>query len=307
MNSKNAHKAVLASAMSLLFLTACSQTAPTTDAPTSTTPPPQEQAASGPYYHQIYTAESTDGLTWTQANTASLAEHASVPTAGMIGDRLFVYYVDVTVPPEKLGCMYSDDEGATFTKGTCSIQGTPTDRNVDFSFVTDEGVLRLYYYSVDGEIDAEREHSIQYATTTDGFTFTDQGSVFEYAGLVDPDIFYTGTQWVLHCFSIKDMATVVATSEDGTDFSYQGPLALEKIGVTKPVAVDGGFRMYGFKQGEQTKFFSYFSTDGLNWEQEAGVRFEAPADTDITDPFVIQLPDGTYKMFYTASAKPAKN
>jgi hypothetical protein len=258
-----------------------------------------KQTQQGPFYHQIYALESADGLTWTQATSEPLAEHASVPTVGMMDDRLMLYYVDATDGPEALGCMYSDDNGETFEKGECSLEGTPTARNVDFSFVPEADEYRLYYYSIGEEGFDEEIHTIRYATTTDGFHFEDQGEVFSYEALVDPDVFYNGNEWIIHVFGKG--ATVVGTSEDGTDFTYVGTLSPEGYGVAKPIAVEGGFRMYAFKQGQQTAFYSFFSEDGLTWEQEEGVRWEAPEGYEITDPSVVELPDGTYKMVYKVS------
>lgn len=261
----------------------------------------------GPFFHEIYTIESTDGLTWKQSKTEPLAEHASVPDVGMIGDRMMVYYVDASTGTETLGCMYSDDEGKTFKAGQCSLEGTPTQRNADFSFVSEDGEWRLYYYAMDLQSQKSSDHAIRYATTTDGFTFTDAGEVFAYPGLVDPDVFYNGSEWILHVFSLTDGKTLVATSQDGMQFSDPTAFEFPHFGLAKPISVSGGFRMYAFKQGEQTSIYSFFSKDGLSWTQEEGVRWEAPEGYEITDPSVVQLPNGTYKMVYKISAKPTEN
>jgi len=48
---------------------------------------------SGPYYHQIYSATSSDGINWTVDNTL-LFDHASVPGAVYFYNKLYLYYVN---------------------------------------------------------------------------------------------------------------------------------------------------------------------------------------------------------------------
>jgi hypothetical protein len=120
--------------------------------------------------------------------------------------------------------------------------------------------------------------------------------------LVDPDVFWNGSQWVMQVMSLSAPGTVVATSTDGTNFSYLKMFSPEKVGTSKPIQLsDGSFRLYTFVQGEQTKFYSYTSTDGLNWTAESGVRFTGPAGYQITDPSVTRLANGSYKMVYKLS------
>ena len=262
---------------------------------------PQE----GPYSHEIRTASSVDGLTWTSDSDTPIAKHASVPAILTTSDgKINIYYVDATNGPEALGCLQSVDNGASYQTMSCGITGAKTERHVDFSIVQlTDGRYRLYYYSVEGRIDETSQHIVSSAISTDGWNFVEEGAAFTYMGLVDPDVFYNGSQWVMHVMSLSE-GTVVATSTDGTTFTYKDILSLDRIGVAKPVTLaDGTMRMYGFKQGVQAAFYSYTSTDGFTWTQEPGTRFSAPSGYEITDPSVTQLTDGTWKMVYKINAK----
>jgi hypothetical protein len=109
---------------------------------------------------------------------------------------------------------------------------------------------------------------------------------------------------LMHVHSLTENRTVVATSAAGTEFTFVGWLEPTGYGVTKPVTLaDNTFRMYGFKQGTQTAFYSFVSDDGLHWTQEDDIRLEAPAGYEITDPSVVTLTNGSYKMFYKVSPK----
>ncbi len=145
-------------------------------------------------------------------------------------------------------------------------------------------------------------HAISSAISSDGVHFTYEQKVFEYAGLVDPDVFYTGKEWLMY---VMGRGTIIAKSSDGLNFSYVGMMQPERYGTTKPVTLSNGqFRMYAFKQPDQNQFFSFISTDGIQWTLESGVRLTAPSGKEITDPYVIQLKDGSWKMFYKISKVP---
>jgi len=46
------------------------------------------------------------------------------------------------------------------------------------------------------------------------------------------------------------------------------------------------------------RVLSATTIDGLTWPQEAGVRLRAEPGEQITDPQVVRLSDGTWKMVY---------
>lgn len=262
---------------------------------------PEQTPKSGPYVHSVWVASSDDGMTFTNDFDSALVEHASVPTSMEFSDgTIRSYFVDASSGPERFSCVESKDGGQSYEWGACRITGVTSVKAVDFSIVKlPDGRYRLYYYASGKVTDTLTSHNVDSAISTDGVNFKWEGTVFTYDGLVDPDVFWNGSLWVMHVYSIAGDTTVVATSEDGTSFSYYGSLSPSGYGVTKPIELsDGTFRMYGFKQPSSSSFVSFISEDGLNWTIESGTRLSVGSNQNMTDPFVIQLSNGTYKMFY---------
>ncbi len=258
----------------------------------------------GPYVHEVWSARSSDGLVWTIDGQA-LLQHASVPMAILQDpNNILIYYVDASKPgPENTNVARSTDGGKTFAPLGLSISGMTKRKAVDPCAVhLPDGRIRLYYYGCDASPDAPGEHEIHSAISSDGVHFREEGKVFPYSGLVDPDVFWNGAQWVMLVFSLSDHDTIVATSPDGTHFSYKAPLGIGRYGTVAPVRLkDGRFRMYAFGQEGQAAFVSFISRDGLNWKAENGTRLTAPQGKEITDPQALQLPDGSWKMFFKVS------
>ncbi|MFH1149033.1 MAG: exo-alpha-sialidase [Actinomycetota bacterium] len=266
--------------------------------------PPAPQAAvmqGGPYAHRVMSASSPDGLTWTP-DGSTLLEHASVPCAVVTpAGNLRIYYVDASVVPETANCAESNDGGKTFQALGLTIEGLPTEKAVDPSIVLlPDGRYRLYYFGVTGSPAMAGDHSIYSAISDDGIHFTQEKDVFRYAGLVDPDVFWTGTDWMMYVFSIGQ-GTITARSADGLSFEYAGPLSLQKWGTVAPVSLgDGRFRLFAFDQPASTMVGSFVSGDLQTWTQEEGTRLSAPDGYQITDPFVVRMPDGSWKMVFKA-------
>ncbi|MBU1672694.1 MAG: exo-alpha-sialidase, partial [Actinobacteria bacterium] len=268
-------------------------------APSSSSPVQPGAMQGGPYTHRVMSASSPDGLTWTP-DGRTLLEHASVPCAVVTpSGALRAYYVDAGQVPETANCAESTDGGATFRVLGLTIEGLPTEKAVDPSIVIlPDGRYRLYYFGVSGSPAQAGEHSIYSAVSEDGVHFVQEKEVFRYPGLVDPDVFWTGSDWMMYVFSIGK-ETIVARSADGLSFEYTGPLSLQRWGTTAPVSLgDGRFRLYAFDQPASTTVASFLSTDCINWTREEGTRLSAPQGFQVTDPFVVRMPDGTWKMVF---------
>ena len=273
---------------------------------------PQQLPTSGPYYHTLRTATSDDGITWKEDREEDLVLHASVPSAAQLWDgTIAVYFVDFSSgSPERLGCVTSRDWGKTFTWGDASISGMATEKAVDFAPLRmPTGEVRMYYYASDQQVNSTGPHTIDLALGDKvGMSFARSATVFTYPGLVDPDVFYNGTEWIMHVFSLTDGATIRATSPDGlTSFTYKDILQPTGYGVTQPLYYyDNKYRMFGFPQGPnmQTRFVSFISDDGYTWTLQPGDRLTAPNGYEITDPYVIQLFTGKLFMVYKRSKKP---
>ena len=111
-------------------------------------PPPAGGGDGGPYGHQIGSASSSDGLTWTH-DGGVLLEHCSVPAAIVLPDgRVRLYVVDSTERPENMNCAESSDGGRTFRMAGCTIANRGGAKALDPSVVRlSDGRYRLYYYA----------------------------------------------------------------------------------------------------------------------------------------------------------------
>lgn len=268
----------------------------------------QAPPTAGPYTHQVLSASSPDGLSWTHDGVV-LLEHASVPCAIVMPDgRLRIYYVDASQMPETVNCAESADGGSTFEPLGLSIAGLTSEKAVDPSIVRlSNDRYRLFYYGANGDPGAAGTHYVRSAISDDGVHFKETGTALAYPGLVDPDVFKVGDRWLMFVFSLTEHTTVVAESRNGRKFRKVRPLGLDGFGTTAPVLLDDGrFRLYAFDQRTQRTIVSFVSEDGLQWTQEAGVRLDAPAGKEITDPQVVRLPDGSWKMVFKVSDPPTQ-
>lgn len=264
----------------------------------------QERPQEGPHTHQVMSATSRDGLAWTEDGKV-LLEHASVPCAIVTPEgKVLLYFVDASRAPENVNCVESTDGGKTFQKTRFAIQGMTAHKAVDPSIVRlENGKYRLYYFGCRRNPDEEGTHAIYSAISDDGIRFTEEKRVFDREGLVDPDVFWTGKEWLMYVFGLG--RTEIARSADGLSFEYVGPLHLKFWGTTAPVRLeDGTFRLYAFTQRGANKVCSFASKDCRTWTQEEGTRLAPPEGKEITDPFVVRLKEGTWKMFYKIQAKP---
>jgi hypothetical protein len=187
----------------------------------------------------------------------------------------------------------------------CRVQNLGADKAVDPSIVhLADGRFRLYYYAVRGQVDSRERHAVHSAISDDGVAFVGEGPAYEDDGLVDPDVFWSGRDWLMYVFSLSKPGTVIAKSDDGRAFSYLGMLHLQGWGTTAPIRIDDRtLRLYAFEQRTQTEIHSFISANGIDWTEEPGVRLRAPEGKEITDPFVVRLPDGGWKMFFKVSAR----
>jgi hypothetical protein len=270
----------------------------------------QDRLPGGPYQHKVLSASSKDGLIWTRDAGVRL-EHASVPCAVTVEDRIFLYYVDADRGPgqfESVGCATSSD-GLKFEKQPFIIDGLPSPKAVDPSVVRDkDGRFRLYYFasSAMGDPAAEmQDHDIQLALSDDGIHFRDAGTAFKYPGLVDPDVFFYHDTWFMYVFGGR--GTLITTSGDGRKFTYRQILDLPGWGTVAPIQLDDGrLRLYAFDQRKPAgnSVRSFISPNGIDWTAEPGDRLAAGNNEQITDPFVVRWKDG-YKMYFKVEDRSA--
>jgi len=197
--------------------------------------PEGEAPPNTPYYHQVYSATSTDGLNWTVDNTM-LFDHASVPGAVYFENKLYVYFVNASDwQNEKLSVGISEDRGATFTVHDVQITGSNSPYPVDPNPILDGGQIRLTYL---GNFMQGETNKIVTAVSSDGINFTEEAVIFT-GDVYDPDLFYdeAGEQWVLFLNSGTGLIKATASSptasfvqDTGFTWSAGGISSTHKIG-----------------------------------------------------------------------------
>lgn len=271
------------------------------------TPPPGGGPTQGPYVHKLMSASSSDGVNWS-LDEAIVMEHASVPDIFVRTDGdLEIVYVDAAKAPkgEGIGCALSEDNGENWETKNCLFEGWEGIRTADPSMVVlPDGRYRLYSYVSDLEnmVNSLTIHSVRSAISEDGYNFVDEGEVFSYFGLVDPDVFWNGEEWVMFFTSMTDntqegLKILAATSSDGLTFEYKQELDIDEFILVQPILMaDGTLRVFGFDRYNQQTFKSFVSENGFDWTQEEGVLLAAQDGKRITDPQFVQLPNGEWKM-----------
>ncbi|MFQ5343854.1 MAG: hypothetical protein ACE5F6_20110, partial [Anaerolineae bacterium] len=300
------------------------------------TPPPGAEGSTGPWAGRLMIAYSEDGLAWTRANRA-LTDQAGVPDA-IVDDEgtLRVYYV--TWCPQEVHnqtvVALSADAGQTWSYRPVTINGMDAGQPsaVDPDIVrTDDGRWRLYFTSAPASPGATpRTYS---AISDDGFTFElEDGYRFYVEGkaVLDPSLIRIGDVW--HLFAGGAVTTPRynwhATSTDGLNFTPQDDFGVAGLTMANGLAVPGGYRFYGFRnaapqpaiqrrpepvegppnhlsapQSNGAEILSIFTTDGVTWTAEPGVRLAPDASATlealgVADPAVARLADGRYIMIY---------
>ncbi|MBI2592447.1 hypothetical protein HYW36_03145 [Candidatus Saccharibacteria bacterium] len=252
----------------------------------------------GPFYHDVHTASSTDGVSFSGGATQIL-NHASVPDAIKLPSGQLVIYAVDGAQRSKSGILVaaSNDQGKTWSAGSMQLSSSRTGGVADPQVtLSDSGQLRLFYIAFSGPpIPGQPPTSVNKvysATSSDGINFTEeQGVRFEYGQITDPDIIKIGGAWFM--YAAQGARQIYATSKDGSSFSYKG-ITRQKGSVSKTVALpSGGYRQFYCANG----ISSSTTTDGINWVDE-GVNLTAAAGKIICDPSPVQLDDNSWLMIY---------
>jgi len=251
----------------------------------------------GPFYHDVYTASSSDGLKFSSTGN-KIAEHASVPDAIRLPSGQLVFYAVDGAQHSKSGVLMgvSSDNGKTWELGSMQLGGASGGIADPQITITDNGQLRLYYLVFPGPPTPGQPpasvNTVDSSTSADGINFTkESGDRFEYAQITDPDVIKIGSTWFM--YAAQGQKQIYATSSDGLSFSYKG-VARQQGSVSKTVAISGDkFRQFYCDKG----ISSSTTSDGISWSDE-GVNLAAPADKIICDPSPLQLDDGSWLMIY---------
>ena len=253
------------------------------------------QQGDGPWNHQILSATSKDGLTW-KSNGKVIIEQASVPDAVVGPDgKTRVYFVDARNHGISVGIENAD--GGWDFKQT-NLRGA--DPNV---ILLKSGKYRVFFKR------GKEAASIAYSESDDGINFSNLVVVFDddrYPQVTDSDVFETSNGWVMY-LSLGPRL-LLTESKDGFEFRAIKLLDLGgSVGDT--ISVKDGFRMFFHRNssdGQLMSIWSAFSSDGKEWKVE-GLRLAPTSGSadqrGVGDPAVIQLKDGTHRMFYKSFIK----
>ena len=249
----------------------------------------------GPYYHEIYFAISKNGLLWEKQNKL-LFDHASVPGAVIRDGIIYVYFVDMGGDAPQLSVGISKDLGQTYEKKKVEISGIESAGAVDpHPEVLENGQIRLFYfYSTVQNMDpakAQDKHKFYSATSKDGIEFKNPQLVYEDYEITDPDVFRTADDWRMFVSKGKKMDLLI--SGDGLSFQKKADFDWNKGSVSDTFNFNGTFRTFYCGEGIQ----SAAGGDAGRLTSEEGARVSEEGKI-VCDPTVIQLPDGSYLMFY---------
>lgn len=225
-----------------------------------------------------------------------------MPGAIVRDGTIYLYFVDPAQGGRSgLSVAISTDGGATFRRQPIQLTAEKPQMADPNPVLLDDRRIRLYYFRSDAppQPGAGLEllpHRIYSAVSQDGVHFTqEQGVRFTYDGInTDPDVFRVGDRWVM--LASQGRRQILATSDDGLTFTYQGEVDMGgSVSSTFPIA--GVLTTFycddrGGISAAQTK-------DGATWSQGQPVlRNDNPLKEMLCDPTVVQLPNGTYKLFY---------
>ncbi|MBI2588596.1 exo-alpha-sialidase [Candidatus Saccharibacteria bacterium] len=252
----------------------------------------------GPFYHDVHTASSPDGVRFSGGATQIL-NHASVPDAMKLPSGQIVIYAVDGAARSKSGILVavSSDQGKTWTAGSMQLTSSRVGGVADPQItLTDSGKLRLFYIAFPGPPTPGQPptsvNRVYSATSSDGINFKEeQGVRFEYGQITDPDVIKIDNRWFMYL--AQGPKQIYATSNDGSSFTYQG-IARQKGSVSKTVSVgDGKYRQFYCANG----ISSSTTTDGINWVDES-VNLTAAAGKIICDPSPVQLDNNSWLMIY---------
>jgi hypothetical protein len=266
---------------------------------------PANLDSQGPYYHQIYRAFSSDGLTFVPEN-ALLLDHASVPDATLRPNgEVWVYFVNGVPGKHGIWVAKSSTSGAWDIVDCVRLDGSFNANAVDPDIVLlSDGRYRLFYYEghfVGSRPPSEGPHPIFSAISEDGLNFKIERQLIAVETVTDPSVVQLANGRWLMALS-QGTRTLLADSDDGYDFELTG-VVVELGGVPElAILADGNVRLYVTAGGIK----SVVSGDeGQTWVVEPGTRLSSPQGEILADPSLITTSDGTWVLFYKMAPPPS--
>lgn len=251
----------------------------------------------GPYYHDVYTATSTDGINYTATNN-KIAKHASVPDVIKLPSGQLVFYAVDGAKRSISGAMLgvSEDNGKTWKLGSVQINKSLAKMADPQVVMGDDGHLRIYYTVFDNKTTtAVSQNKIASAVSNDGINFdVEPGNRIEYVKITDADVIKIQDGWFMYLSQGPNLLYATSSSADG-EFVYKGKIR-DSGSVSKTVAQNNVFRQF-YCDNKSGGVYSQTSTDGINWSNatKSLVRNELGA---ICDPSPVQINNNNWLMVY---------
>jgi len=220
---------------------------------------------SGPYYHQVAVATTTDGVTLSAPWL--VLDHASVPDAAVGPDGFpLIYYVNGADGPVWIARLLDDTANVI---GPLMLDGIARPAGVvdpDATRLSD-GRIRLVYLSGFGPPGISVQRAFCVAESPDGVRFTVvQRALWVPANFTDPSVTQLPDGSWLMGISLGGQ-TVLARSSDGYGFAVYDTLNVGGVPEVHALA-DGRVRLYVCRNGIE----SHLSADrGVTWTREATV------------------------------------
>ncbi len=229
---------------------------------------------------------SSDGLTWTVEDGIRISggepgsnQEATGSTAviGDPGNYRMIYEGVQGQPPNDIHRFFSANstDGLNWTKEEgirLESVGTSDYGRVSVPDIIElpNGSLRMYYVG-DFHYQGTEGNSIRSAISYDfGLTWTREGSRLLGEDTVDPDVIKRGVEYRMF----------YTASPPGSDIH------------------------------NKRSVYSALSSDGLNWSKEPGSRIASGGAYDMedcADPDVVELPNGSYRMYYSGTDSNGEN
>ncbi|MFA4815516.1 MAG: hypothetical protein WC924_00985 [Candidatus Gracilibacteria bacterium] len=257
----------------------------------------------GPFNHQVYSATSTDGLNW-QTDGELLFDHASVPGAVITdGGTIFIYFVDGTnTVSGGPAVAKSTDLGETWTEYATNFENPITDKNCfadpEVELLTDDSIrLYLVCFPLNLLPTQRAKTEVISALSVDGLNFKIEDGKRVVSenneSLTDPDVIKIGDTWKIYISHGQNVVSL--TSADGLDFVRDSGFRNGAGAVTGSYLISDNLARHFFCAEDGIRSAT---SSGGDWSAEDGVRIAKGENKMLCDPTVIQLPDGTYRMFY---------
>ncbi|MEO0079138.1 MAG: hypothetical protein ABIK44_00475 [candidate division WOR-3 bacterium] len=240
-------------------------------------------AGAQPLQNRILIARSADGINWQRTNII-FCDSADVPDAVRGPDGRFYVYYQGLWDPFRDGIMVaiSPDGITSWERHQVRIPGAETwpGKPCDPDIILFGDTFRLYFT---GDPTNDHNPETYSAVSLDGWNFMlEPGIRFEVPNwpVLDPSLLWTGETLQYFAGGAAPYANWHAHSIDGLNFLRQPDVMIDSLMFSNGLALDSGYRFYGFRNMPPGGIKSVFSADGGTWTLEPGWRLQI----DSTNP-----------------------